>query len=243
VDRRRREALRAQRDDAADRQNEFGAGQPDIAAGGVAKRRPQRPKGNSRELILRRLRNEFPAIHKLVLSGQISPFAGAVAAGFRKMPGRQPKRPADPSDISSDQEMELWLGAGHRSSTFGSEDERREAWTQHRDRLMELWGKGGRRPLAWWLFEAGELDYPGYDLERSTLFTAGLLAEAERAELLEYWRREFERLMDPNFGDMAACEAHIEWCDMPRELLTQWASDFLRKKKPPGMATEGLESA
>jgi hypothetical protein len=232
---RKREAFRARQDDIADRQNEFGPGRPhDIV--GATKRRPQRPKGNSRELILRRLRNEFPEIHKLVLSGQITPFAGAVAAGFRKMPCRPQRRPVDPSEITADQEMELWLGAGHRGSAFSSEDERREAWFQHRDRLMAMWGAHGRRPLAWWLYSGR--DYPGYDLERSTLFEAGLLAETERAELLQYWREQFERLMDPNFGDVAACEQHIKWCDMPRSLLAEWANEYLRKKMAEPHQTE-----
>jgi hypothetical protein len=45
--------------------------------------------------------------------------------------------------------------------------------------------------------------------------------------------------MNPDFGDMTACEAHIEWCDMPRSLLAQWANEYLRKKAEPeaGFAT------
>ena len=103
--------------------------------------------------------------------------------------------------------------------------ERRAAWFQHRERLMAMWGTNGRRPMAWWLFEAGEdLDYPGYDREQSTLYEAGLLSETERAALLARWRHEFDRARDPAFfvclgpgqfldGD-AAREAHHVWSDI-----------------------------
>jgi hypothetical protein len=204
---------------------------------GAAKGRPRRalrPAGNSRACILRRLRRDYPALHQEVLDGKISPHRAAIQAGFRRAPGKQPKRqPVDPSEISADQMQELWLGAGAGGSVFANEDERRATWIRHKARVMELWGKGGRRPIAWWLYEAGELDYPGYDLERSTLYAAGLLAEGERVELLAYWRREFDRLMDPNFGDTDACEQHIRWCDLPRQLLGQWANEYLRKKVEP----------
>jgi hypothetical protein len=60
-----------------------------------------------------------------------------------------------------------------------------------------------------------------------------LLAEDERAELLKFWREQFERrLLDPNVS-VDACEAHIEWCDIPRPLLAQWANEYLRKKAEP----------
>jgi len=229
----RRRALRAQADDLGDQQNAFGCGRPD-----GAKRRPQRPKGNSREALLRRLRRDFPELHGLVLRGEITPFAAACAAGFRKMPGRQPaKRPLDPLELTCDQMQELWLGcAEHRPSTFANEEQRRELWFRHRDRLLGWWGQHGRRPQACWEFESS-IPFPGPDLERSTLYAAGLLAEGERAELLKYWRQQFDRLFDPSFGDMVRCEAHIEWCDLPRSLLAQWANEVLRKKAEPEAET------
>src|SRR5437899_1274685 len=94
VDEKRRRAFDAQSDDLKDRLNEFGSGRPD---GG--KRRPKRPQGNSREVLLRKLRAHHPELHALVLSGEISPFAAAVAAKFRKRPGRQPKRPVAPLEL------------------------------------------------------------------------------------------------------------------------------------------------
>src|SRR5262249_47630281 len=143
--------------------------------------------------------------------------------------------------------MELWLGrAEHKPSAFADEQVRRRLWREHRDRLLGWWGRDGRRPQAWWQYDS-PIPYPGYDVERSTLFAANLLAEAECAALLKFWRAQFERLMDPNFGDVAACEKHIEYCDMPRSLLAQWANEYLQrkhKKEEPGAeaATSGSVS-
>ena len=256
MDRKRRDALRAQQDDIADRQNQYGSGQPDVVAG-AAKRRPLRPQGNSRACILRRLRRDYPQLHQLVLDGQISPHRAAITAGFRKPPGRRPKRrPVDPLDLSPDQAQELWLGAGADGSVFATEDERHAAWRKHRDRLMELWGKGGRRPLAWWCFEApDDLDYD-YASEKSTLYEAGLLTETEKAELVARWRREYDRACRPGFficmgpgrfleGEEAR-EAHHRWADIPVTLIEQWTAERRQqdtKTKPPGAITEGLEQS
>jgi hypothetical protein len=170
VDRRARDAIRAQQDDLKDRLNQFGSGQPDVVAGAAKRRpqRPQRPQGNSRACILRRLRRDYPELHQQVLAGQISPHRAAIQAGFRQQPGKRPKRRLiDPSDITSTQEQELWLGpADHQPSAFASEEQRRELWFRHRDRLMGWWGRGGRRPQAWWQFDS-PIPYPGYDHERS----------------------------------------------------------------------------
>jgi hypothetical protein len=175
------------------------------------------------------------------LDGELTPFRAAVAAGFRRRPGRKPKpRPVDPSDITREQEMELWLGASHHGSAFSSEDERRAAWIRHRERLMVMWGTNGRRPLAWWCFEApDDLDYD-YASEKSALYDAGLLSESEKAELVARWRHEFDRARDPDFfvclgpgqfldGD-AAREAHHRWADIPRELIEAWSA--LQKEEP-----------
>jgi hypothetical protein len=82
-------------------------------------------------------------------------------------------------------EMDLWLGPSpYLAPVFDSDEQRRELWFRHRDQMMEQHGSRGRRPVAWWRYEACELRWPGYDRERSTLYEAGLLGEAERAELL-----------------------------------------------------------
>jgi hypothetical protein len=232
----RRQALRAQADDLSDRRNEYGSGRPD-----GAKRRPQRPKGNSREAILRRLRRDHPALHGLVLNGELSPFAAAVAAGFRRRPGRRPKRLVDPSDITRSQEMELWLGAPDVGSSFASEAERRRLWHEHRDRLMQYWGCHGRRPMAWWCFEAPADLYYDRECERSTLYEAGLLSEEEQAELLKYWEHEFHRCNAPGFficlgvgkfleGE-EACMAHYRHADIPATLVEAWQQNAKAERK------------
>ena len=72
--------------------------------------------------------------------------------------------------------------------------------------------------------------------------TANLITETERAELLAYWRREFDRLMDPAFGDMAACETHIQYCDLPRSLVKRWTTEYLEKEEPEGLETAATGS-
>src|SRR5262245_53776349 len=70
--------------------------------------------------------------------------------------------------------QELWLGPNPSCSVLRSKQEARKAWLQYRDEVMPLSGRG-RRPLAWWCYEAGELRYPGRDRERSTLYENNML--------------------------------------------------------------------
>jgi hypothetical protein len=83
--------------------------------------------------------------------------------------------------------LELWLGPGPSGSSFESDEHRRVAWFRHRDKLMRLWGKDGRRPLGWWWYEAPAkgLRFTGSKThERSILWeTPGVLSEDERAQL------------------------------------------------------------
>jgi hypothetical protein len=131
--------------------------------------------------------------------------------------------------------MELWLGPSpHLPPAFDSAEHARAAWSQHRDHMMEQHGSHGRRPVAWWAFEA-PFEYPGRDLERSTLYAAGLLAEGEREELLAYWRAQFERARDPEFfhcegagrilHGAAARAAHYRWADIPPALVEAWSAE------------------
>jgi len=106
---------------------------------------------------------------------------------------------------------------------------------------MEQHGSRGRRPWAWWRYEAGELRHPGYGRERSTLYEAGLLAEAELAELLAYWREQFDRACGPDFfhcegpgiflRGVAARRAHCRWADIPRALVAAWRAERRRSAR------------
>jgi hypothetical protein len=171
---------------------------------------------------MRRLRRDHPELHGLVLSGALSPHRAAIAAGFRRKPGPRPKRPADPSDHrTAEEQLELWLGPGERGSLFNDAAELREAWTRHKDLLMERWGRSGRRPMGWWEFEAGDLEYPGYDFERSLLYERGMLTEAERVLLEAEWRKAFER-------------AQIS--DIPRTLVEAWSAPVTPSPPEPDHA-------
>jgi hypothetical protein len=245
-----RRAIRAQADDIEDQLNQRGVGPPT----GPRKLLKPRPVGTSRAAILRRLRRDHVELYRLVLDGSITPFAAACAAGFRKRPGRQPKPgPTDSFNLAPSAAEELWLGCSADGSVFQDEDERRAAWVKHRAKLMELWGSHGRRPVAWWAYESpDDLDFPGPELERSTLFEAGLLTEPEQAELVAYWKYEFARACHPGFfvclgqghfleGEQAR-QAHYRWADIPAALVEAWTGQH-KKEKPRSEATAGLESA
>jgi len=151
---------------------------------------------------------------------------------------RRPHRAA----LTHSQQMELWLGPSHHGSAFASDEHRRAAWFRHRDRLMQRWGKDGRRPLGWWEYEAPEkgLRFPGSKVhERSILYEfSDVLSAAERTELEAYWRKEFERSWAPNFsfyadgkiysGDAARWQ-HWLFVDLPPPLLDQLMAERERR--------------
>jgi hypothetical protein len=66
------------------------------------------------------------------------------------------------------------------------------------------------------------------------------LSEAERTELEQRWRKEFERTWSPNFsfyadgkiytGDVAP-ELHWLWADLPPELHDRWMAEH--QAEPP----------
>jgi hypothetical protein len=138
------------------------------------------------------------------------------------------------------QEMFLQFGPDPRwAGAFGSEGECRAAWMRERDELLAGYPPG-RRPQAWWHFDAGELGFPGLDREQSALWEAKVLSEEERAALVRGWRREFERAQAPDFWlsgsgrilrGAAARRAHYRWADIPRDLLKRWTRERRRQRK------------
>ena len=103
------------------------------------------------------------------------------------------------SSLTADQEMDLWLGSGPQGEPrqFASDEARRAAWLLHRDRLAGvLLLAPGRRAQAWWRYDS-PIPWPGIDRERSTLYAAGLLGEAEKAVLECEWREDFEPARQP----------------------------------------------
>ena len=121
----------------------------------------------------------------------------------------------DNCGLTYSQLMELWLGPGPDGSLFDSTEHLRDAWETTRGLVLRLWGQHGRRPQAWWCFDAPALGlkWPGYDHEQSYLYDHGILSEAECAELARFWRREFDRNPKPS---------HLNWADVPHSLRREW---------------------
>jgi hypothetical protein len=116
---------------------------------------------------------------------------------------RHPIRHPHRGRVNHARRMTLY-GPDPRWDAFDTEEEAGAAWAQHRERILEHYP--GRRPMGWWHFEAGDLRYPGYDRERSTLYETGLLGEAERAELVGGGSNLSGRRR-PTFGSVPALDA------------------------------------
>jgi hypothetical protein len=149
--------------------------------------------------------------------------------------------------------MELWLGPGRDGSSFQSDEHRRAMWLRHRERVMGLWAKGGKRPDAWWRYEASAHGlpprHPGTAHERSILYEfSNALGEEERAELEAWWRKEFDRTWEPGFvvtheGELVtgqgARELHWIWADLPLVLHDRW----IEERKRHGRTIRKLKKA
>ena len=141
--------------------------------------------------------------------------------------------------LSHAQEMALWLGELRGRPAFCNEEERRELWFRHRDRLLALCGPG-RRPAGWWLYESPIRRPTNHDYESAALYEAGLLTKEESVQVVAMWREQFERAQAPDFahcighakpGDTfaswlygtAAKRAHYRWAGIPHSLVRKWA--------------------
>jgi len=149
--------------------------------------------------------------------------------------------------MSLSQQGELWLGPGDSGSAFESDEHRREVWFRYRDKLMQLWGKNGRRPYGWWRYEAASFGLPSRhpgDHQKSILYEFGgdALGAEERTELEREWKREFDRSWDEHFfycagpdkifsGDDARWQ-HWLFVDLPPPLLEK----FMGERQQRGLA-------
>jgi hypothetical protein len=206
-----------------------------------------RPHGTSKIYILERLRREGRTdFISAIKADKISALAAAVELGWVNRPPRRggshnraKKREHELRAIAGDtnlfsQLQELWLGPHPtQGSVFNSRDELVQAWTTHRDRVMRQWGNHGRRPQGFYEFE-WDGPRPAYAVERSSLWRAGVLSEAERAELEAEWRQEF----DAARGGTRERREHYEFHDVPAELVEQWTA---QKKKAPVTGAAGAE--
>jgi hypothetical protein len=149
---------------------------------------------------------------------------------------------------------ELWLGPND-STFFSSRDELRRTWEESRTYLLATFGRPGRRPMAWWEFDASAA-YPGYDRERSTLWRMDVLDAEEKAVLEREWRDEFARAYAPGFSiarpfgeepiaGAAARKMYFAHCDIPIELIQAWTGERLprrRKAAAPELEDDGSDS-
>jgi hypothetical protein len=142
--------------------------------------------------------------------------------------------------LSHMQEMVLRYGPDERwADAFCDEEEHRDAWIRNRDRLLA--SCRGHRPAAWWRYEAGDLPYPGYEREQSTLYEVGVLGEEERDELVKWWHEQYLRAQAANFWHYLgpgrslqgapARRAHYRWADIPASLLAEWSAAHRRRGK------------
>jgi hypothetical protein len=193
------------------------------------------PSGGRRDYILARLeRDGRHDLAEAIREDRVSALTVAVEMGWTKRPEtlglgsgnaakrRQHQLRAIAGDgLSLSQLQELWLGPNPSTgSLFGSREELVAAWKRHRAEVMRLWGSHGRRPMGWWEFDAGGLKHPGYDRERSTLWRAGVLSEAERTELELGWWADFDAAQKK---DAQARREYYAWADIPPELIEAWS--------------------
>src|SRR5262245_4606608 len=138
--------------------------------------------------------------------------------------------------------QELWLGCSHDGSVFDSTEQLRDAWARGRDVVMRLWGRGGRRPQAWWhLGDAASLGltWPGYDAEPAYLFERNALEKTECEQLLAGWRRDFEDAC--LLEDAVARRKHLDWAGVPHSLRRQWSAARRRRERRSAASSVGSE--
>src|SRR5262249_24666677 len=157
------------------------------------------------------------------------------------MPTTRYLRRSHRARLNATMEMELWLGPGSNGSAFRSDEERKAMWFRRRDRLMQRWGRSGRRPMGWWLYESPFRSHrhPGTEHERSILYEfTDALSEDERAKLEQWWREQFERSWRPNFSfyaggkiysDDDARWQHWLFVDLPPPLLDKFLAERQRR--------------
>ena len=161
--------------------------------------------GNSKRHLLRKLKSaDRGDLVGAVERGEVTAYQAAVEAGIRKRArplevdtsaARRREFRRHPDRVRCDAEM--WYGPGHHASAFASVERARRYWIENRARFDP---RGRRQETVGMVGLRGRRRrHPGRDLERSTLFEAGLLGAEEEAELLTDWRREFDRANGADF--------------------------------------------
>jgi len=139
------------------------------------------------------------------------------------------------------EELSLEYGeARYHRPGFRDDDARREAWFRHRDWLMARCRRG-RRPAAYWDYEAPDLRPDVYEYEKAALWEANLLAPEERSQLEAEWREEFEQAQAPDFWhclgpneNLTGAAARRAWYQdrgIPRDLVRRWSAARRRRTR------------
>ena len=193
------------------------------------------PHGTSKQYLVERLRRENQtALLAAVEAGKITALSAAVSLGWVRRPPRMggsthrakriqhQLRAITGEGLDAGRMMELWLGPNPSAgSLFASREELETAWREHRSELMARWGSHARRPAAFYEFE-WDGPRPAYAVERSVLWRADALSEAERSELEAEWRREFDAARGKSASER---REHYEHHDIPAELITAWSAE------------------
>jgi hypothetical protein len=158
------------------------------------------------------------------------------------MPTNRTIRNRSRHKLSFWEELSLEYGGNRDGGGFATDEARREAWFRHRDQFMARC-RAGRRPDAWWSYEAPFRRPPPeqYEREPARLYEAGLLSDEEKRELLADWREEFARAQQPDiwtcigpgqilYGDAARRLIH-RTAGIPRALVRQWLAEHRRRAK------------
>jgi hypothetical protein len=128
---------------------------------------------------------------------------------------------------------------GDFDNAFDDEAEVLAAWAQHREQILARYQGNGRRPWGFWAIDHPELRWRGYDRQRSTLCRAGLLGAQEKAELVVWWRQQYDRAWSEYDGEPGARRKHLRSVDVPANLVRQWDGE----RRPRGKAIRKFETA
>ena len=94
--------------------------------------------------------------------------------------------------VQQEDELTSWWGRfSDTGSYFASDEEAREAWSIHGDRIMSKWDTPYKRPRGWWLFTQNE-DPPASG-ERERLHELGELTAQELTWISEHHSGGLER--------------------------------------------------
>jgi len=100
-------------------------------------------------------------------------------------------------------------------------------WQHHREAMIRNAGPG-RRPVEWWLYDKGWSDRPDLHGQTAILLQMGELTKAELAQLMVWWRMDFEDA----YGDYVEAQERRERLrGIPRPILAQLRAERKRRAR------------